>query len=317
MAEPIEVLPALLSLDITAGLVAQGLRAPWTAGAEMGDAAVYTVSVLDASNTSPIVITVASGFGRNLAPRQGRTYHLVVAGVTGNTAANKQDPETLRNEAWVAVVTSAETDANTTLALYDIDNNTGELVASEGNGAYVSGGTVSIGLIDGKILVGRENIGEFSAAPRIVMIPTRNRFSPWDGASSWTEAAIDEGETEREELAPPIRTELLWYETHVWGEYPGSSLRSFGVCQRMYHQIIRSAQTRCSGVYETSDGTYIDQEEGAVQRLKYGHEYVFSVGLAMPVKRDAVTYAPDDTALEADLYMSINGGEPEPVNEEA
>lgn len=309
MAEPIEVLPALLSLDVTAGLVAQGLRAPWTAGAEQGDPAVFTRAILGASNTTPIVITVAAGDLGVIAPRVGTVIHVVVAGVVGNLAANKVDPVTLRNEAWVGVVTS-----ETTLALYDIDVNTGELVASVGSGAYVSGGTLSKALIDGSILVGQENIGETSAAPRIVMVPKRCDYEGPNAASSWTPSAISDDEPGREDLAPAIRTRTIHYETHVWGK-GASVLASFGVCDRIADQLIRSAQDRCSGVYETGPGVYLDQVPNMPQRLKYGHEYVFDLGLAVPVLRDALTFAPDGTLLAPDLYLEAEGNPPEPVNE--
>lgn len=318
--EPIEVLPVFLSLDSTAGLVAQGLRAPWTGGVNAGDAAVYTLPVTGASNTSPIVITTTARLGGNSELRTGRVFHVVVAGVLGNTAANKLDAQTLRNEAWIAIVTSAEGAATTTLALYDLDVSTGELVASTGNGAYTSGGTISKAYLDGQILIGQEYIGETSGAPRVVMVPKRCTYEPRSEASSWTVAAIADGEPDREELAPAIRTEWIWYETHVWGKGADTtaspaSVQSFGVVQRMTHQLIRSAQNRCSGVFDLGNGVFLDQVEGAPQRLKYGHEYVFDIGLAVPVQRDAVEFAPEGTDMTATIQMQINGGEPEPIEE--
>lgn len=322
MAEPIEVLPVFLSLDVTAGLVASGLRAPWTAGANVGDSAVYTLPVTGASNTSPIVITTTAKLGGQGEVRTGRVYHVVVADVGGNTAANKVNSETLRNEAWIAIVTSAEGAATTTLALYDLDVNTGELVASVGNGAYTSGGTISKAFLDGQILIGQEYIGETSAAPRIVMVPKRCTYEARAEASSWTQAARTEGEPDREELGPAIRTEWVWYETHVWGQRGATvaipaTVRAFGMVQRMTHEIIRAAQTRCSGVFELGQGVFLDQIEGAPQRLKFGHEYVFDLGLAVPVRREPVEFAPEDTVFEPEISMQTGGNEPEPINEEA
>jgi hypothetical protein len=303
--EPIECLAALLSLDVTAGLVAQGMRAPWTAGANVGDAAITTLAVTGASNTSPIVITVASGDLGVIAPREGRVLHVVVAGVLGNTAANKLDTVNLRNEAWAAVVTSP-----TTLALYDLDSSTGEMVASVGNGAYTGGGTVSKAFIDGQILLGQEYVGELSAGPRVIFIPKRCTYGGRDEASSLTTSAIADGETEAEELSPAIRTRTIFFNVGCWAK-GSTSTASFGAVDRVADQIVRSANERTSGVFELGAGEYIDQAPDAPQLLRYGHGYGFELGIAIPIRRVAVEYAPDDTALDANISMQADGGEPE------
>jgi hypothetical protein len=312
-AESVEVLPALLSLDLTAGLVKQGVRAPWSAGEEPGDTPITTLDVLDASNTTPIVITVALGGLSAIAPKEGRLLHVVIAGVTGNTAANKVDPRTLRNEAWVAIVTSSEDATTTTLALYELSGSTGGLVPSVGNGAYAGGGTVSKALVDGRILVGREHIGESSAAPRVVFVPLRLAFGPRDDASSWTADAMSEGETDREELNRTIASERITYEVHAWGK-AATSLSSFTATARIVHQVIRSAHLRCAGVYEPGNGDWLDQHEGAPQRLKYGHEVVFSLTLAAPIDDgESAAFAQGEISIEAAMLLQLNGGTPEAI----
>lgn len=311
-AQSTEVLPALLSLDITAGLVRQGARAPWRAGAEVGDQPSFTIPILDASNTSPIVITVTASDLSVLSLREGRVMHVVVAGVLGNGAANKLDPITLRNEAWVAIVTSAEGSATATLALYDLDASTGALVSSVGSRAYTGGGTLSRGLIDGRVLIGREHTGDESAAPRIVFVPLRVTFGSRSEASPWTTSAIDEGEPDREELAQAIATKTVHYEVHVWGK-GASSLSSFTATDLLYEQVIRSAHKRCAGVYELQSGDYLDQHENAPQRLKYGHEFVFTLGLSMPINDEAAEFGEGAITVETALTLQINGGTPEPI----
>lgn len=318
MTTAIDYLPDLLSLDVTAGLVALDLRASWKAPANVGDAETYTLSVLDASNTSPIVITVAQGDLGVLDPRgpdpdhgyAGRVMHVVVAGVLGNTAANKLDAKTLRNEAWVAIALTP-----TTLALYDLDNSSGRLLASTGNGAYTGRGTVSKALVDGLILVGSEHIKEVSAAPRIVFVPKRTTYGPADARSSFTATAIADGEVDRERTDSTFRTVVWWYEVHVWGIAPPGTTnriqRSFGACELLHHQVLRSAQSRCSGVFDLGAGAWIDQHDNAPQRVKFGHELVFQLGLSAPITREPVELSPIGTTVDAILSLQLAGDTPE------
>lgn len=315
MTTSVDVLPDLLSLDVTAGLVKQGRRARWNPGVTEGDMPTYTVPVLNASNTTPIVITLAAGAIGAIAPREGRILHVVIAGVTGNTAANKLSVKEQRNEAWVAIVTSEEGATQTTLALYDLDPSTGGLVPSVGNGAYVSGGTVSKALLDGAILVGKEYVTENTFAPRIVFVPLRTTYGPRDVTSSFTAAAIADGEVERERTMRSVATTVWWYEVHVWGIAPPGAVelgkRSFGHTEALHHQVIRSAHARCKACYELGSGTWLDQVDGAPQRIKGGHELVFQLGLSAPVPDAALELSPDVLTVDTVLNLDIGDGSPE------
>lgn len=297
---PVEALPALISLDATAGLVARGALAPWSTSAGMSN----TLTVLGASNTSPIVITVPANSltvsDDRVGVRTSRAYHIVIAGVEGNTAANNLDATTQRNEAWHAVVLTP-----TTLALYRIDESTGGLVASTGNGAYTSGGTIKRAFTDGMILLGREWIGTDSAPPRVIFVPQRGVFSAPNAASAWTMAAIAAGETDREDLGRPLLTEMITYEVHVWGQEGTTTAASFTATQRLYHQILRSAHLRAAGVTDPTGGMWVDQEENAVQRVKIGHEFVFTIGIAAPVVDDPYEYADDGLVLDATITLEL------------
>jgi hypothetical protein len=309
---PVEALPTLISLDATAGLVARSAVASWSTGSGLAS----SISVLGASNTSPIVITVPANSltvsDDTVGVKTSRAYHIVISGVEGNTAANNLDSTTERNEAWHAVVLTP-----TTLALYTINPSTGALVASTGNGAYTSGGTIKRAFVDGKILLGREYIGASSAAPRVVFVPVRSTFSAPNPASPWTTVAIAAEETEREDLGRALQTETIFYEVHVWGQEGSTTAASFTATQRMYHQIIRSAHLRCAGVYELGGaGQWVDQDEGAPQRMKLGHEFVFMLGIQAPVVDDPYEYAPDDTTIDATILLQVGENEPEPIEEE-
>lgn len=303
----IDALPELLSLEATADLVHQGLRAPWRNGVAQGDAQTFTLDVLDASNTSPIVITVPANSltvdDTKIGVRAGALLHVVVAGVTGNTAANKLDEKTLRNEAWLAVVTSP-----TTLALYSLDNSTGELVASAGNGDYASGGTVSKAFLEGRILVGREHVNENSAPPRVVFVPMGIADAPSGGTSAMTAAAFSEGEYDRTRTSPPFRGEILWWEVHVWGV----GERLFGPTHIVAQAIKRATQTRGSGTYEIGRAAWSDQDPDAPQRTKLGRNLVFQLGMRVPITRNpAVLLAPSSVAPDLTMFLQYGNGTPE------
>lgn len=314
----VDLLPDLLSLDVTAGLVKQGLRAPWKQPATTGGPQTFTLPILNASNTSPIVLTIPANSLRTddavqgVAP--GLRLHVVVEGVGGNTAANKlDDPKSARNEAWVAVVVDA-----THLALYDLDNSTGERVDSQGSGAYTSGGTLSKALMEAKILLGQEHIKDNTFAPRIVMVPSRVTYEPATALSAFTVAALSEGEVDRIRLKDSIRTKVWWYRVHVWGiAAPGTVegvKRSFGAVELLHDQIIRSAHSRFSGVSETmqlNGGPWMSQGEGAPQRVQGGQELAFELGLSAPITREPLIFAADDADVDVTMLMQIAGGSPE------
>lgn len=307
----IDLLPDFISLELTADLVAQGRRAPWLAAATVGAPETFTAAVLDASNTSPIVVTADPRSLGVIDFREGRVLHVVIAGVLGNTAVNKiDDAKDQRNEAWYAVVTSAEQAPTVTLALYDLNRHTGELVASVGNGAYAGGGTISKGLVDGRVRVGREHITEQSSAPRVVMVPLKFPFGPVNASSAWTQSVIDDGEAERQDLARPIRSMMLTYEVHVWARST-STYRSFGGLQKLVEDFVRAVHSRFGGVYELGGGDVLDQHEDAPQRCKFGHEAIFTVGLSVPITDTPVTYAPPALDVALDLSVVLAGGPPE------
>lgn len=302
----IDAIPIFLSLDVTAALVKQGIRAPWKQGANVGDAAIYTLDVLDASNTTPIVITVPANSltvsDSAIGVKTGRVFHVVVAGVLGNTAANKLDAKPLRSEAWIAVATSP-----TTLALYDLDPGTGELVPSVGNGAYTGGGTVSKALADGMIRKGREYVSEESAPPRVVMVPSTQDDLPAGTTSAFNAAAIADNEPDRVRLAPSFRAQRLWYEVHVWGPtVAGAHGTSFGPTQLIKEQLQRSAQTRASACWDIGRADWRDQHPDAEQRTKLGHYLVFTLGFPVPIPREAVEFAPADTVLDLTTTLVLN-----------
>lgn len=305
MTHPIDIIPELLSLEVCAALVKAGMRAPWRNGVNQGDPQVFTIDVLDASNTSPIVITVPANSltvdDSALGVRAGRIIHVVVAGVLGNTAANKLDAKPQRNEAWCGVVLTP-----TTIALYDLDSTTGALVASTGNGAYAGGGTVSRALIDGRILVGRKHAdGEHASPPRIVLVPATVATEEPGLATGgvYSAASIAQGEHDRARTDPPLRTLALTWEVHAWG----TGGDAFGPTLLLVEALERAAYVRIgSSCWEAGRASWNDQHPDAPQRTGYGHWMMGTLTVRIPLTRTAVELAADD--LDPLLTMSLGDG---------
>jgi hypothetical protein len=307
---PIDAIPPLLSLDVTAGLVKAGHRAAWRNGVAQGDPRVLTLDVLGASNTSPIVITVPANSltvsDDAIGVRTGRHYHVVVADVGGLTAANKLDAKPQRNEAWVAVATSP-----TTLALYDIDASTGLLVASVGSGqsdgVYTSGGTVSKAFADGLIRVGREFVAEQTSPPQVVFVPAFVEDLPGNMTGAFSAAAFASGEPERQRLLGTFRGQRLWYEVHIWA---GGGV-GFGPALLIKEQIQRSCQARAAGCWQIGRANWEDQHPSAPQRTKLDHWLSFTLGIDVPIPRDAVEFAPDPTTAGLTMALQLQTETPE------
>lgn len=305
MPHPIDAIPPLLSLDITAGLVKAGLRAPWKNGVAQGDPQQFTLDVLDASNTSPIVITVPANSltvsDDAIGVKVGRIYHVVIEGCLGNTAANKLDPKPQRNEAWVAIATSP-----TTLELWDLDESSGRLIASVGNGVYTSRGTVAKAFSDGLIRVGREFVSEQTAPPQVVFVPAFVEDLPGNMTGAFSAAAFASGEPDRQRLQGTFRGQRLWYEVHVWAQ--GAA---FGPAMLIKEQIERSCQARAPGCWTIGRTDWRDQHPDAPQRVKLDHWLSFTLGIDVPIPRDAVEFAPAPMQIGLTMSLQLQSETPE------
>ena len=259
----ISALVGLFSQDITTALVLAGL------------ATGTPISVLAASNTTPIELTLASPF-----PFALPSAHVVVKGVLGNTAANHLFKDGVTNDSWVAVDVDA-----THIQLFNIDASSGALVPSVGNGTYAGGGTVSWAFADGRALLGQQHVAEGSAPPRVVFVPTDSDWTVRDAATSRPTTGVPRSaEQLRQAQQRSIRTEVVTFRVHVWGQAtPPDPDADFDVTQVLYQQVVRSAQSLADGQFDLTPGTWTDQAPGTTQLVKLGHEFVFGLTLQTPV----------------------------------
>jgi hypothetical protein len=261
----------LVSLDVTRGLVVAGLT-PFAA-----------LAITAATNATPIVITTATAHG------VVGYAHGVIAGVVGNEAANNIDAAAKSITAGqnLAVVLTRIDDYR--LSLSAVDQTTGRIEPLAGDGDYESGGTLTIPLVGGSVLIGREHVFEQSAPPRIVAIPVRSKWGP-KGAASHTPGTIEK----RIQVAQrSIRTENVVLEVHVWGQAtPPDPRNDFDATRALSHQLIQSVHLLTAGNYELLDGAWADQVATATQQIKAGHEHVFGISIATPVLDAALPYAP-------------------------
>ncbi len=278
---------ALISLETTRQLVASGLglgfdgnRYTRTLNPATG-VAYPPLAITGATNATPIVITTASP--HRFTPGSIGGASVVVSGVTGNTAANHVSDDPRDVSVGLPQGTLAVPLTATTLALYgQTTASQGALVALSGNGSYAGGGTLTPGLTDGSILMGRERADYAqSAPPRIVMIPTKIRFGARFGSIA---AATRTQDRTAQIQRRSVRTDFVTFEIQVWGAaLPPNPALDFDATRAIYQCLDAAVHDLLAGNYDLIDGDWTDQKGGATQFLKSGHLATFGLAIGTPI----------------------------------
>lgn len=237
-----------------------------------------TFTVLAATNASPIVITT---------DRPHLLYAdavVSVAGVTGNDAAN---------DFWnVTPVTP------TSFALQN----------SVGDGNYISGGTVSVALVGGKIFLGRQWDRQNQASPRIIMIPVGHDFSARDHyATATTPFPTDPQRVALSELS--VLTVRNIFEVRVWGaSSPPDPDTNFTITEILRDQVIRTADRLTRGNYTCKSGVWDDQKVASSADMKLGHLDIFQLTIDAPVTANLTPFAPNGVGATIGVYFQPDNG---------
>jgi len=260
----ISALVTLLSIDVCASLVAAGY------------AAAPSVAVAGASNAAPVVLTTAAPHGFT------GPVHASIAGIVGTTSANGT---------FLAIPTTLSA-----MALYSVSA-TGVQAPVAGNASYISGGTVTLALTDGRILLGREHVMEQSSAPRIVFIPMASKFGVRTVYSRANVAGQPSAEILSQWQQRSIATDFKTFEIHCWGINPApeSETADFDSTEVLYDQVIASTHKLTVGSYALGAGKWTDSQVSASQLYRSGREFVFSIEIGTPVLDILLPYAPNGT----------------------
>lgn len=138
-------------------------------------------------------------------------------------------------------------------------------------------------LVDGRILLGRQHVEEQSAPPRIVFVPMGSSYGPKDAVGNPTPARAAE---RRAQIAQRSRmTDLQRFEIHCWGVTAAAPDPDFDfdATQFLVHTLIGSIQDNIRGTYTMIGGTWADQQPGAAQLQKLGHDFVLTIDIQTPV----------------------------------
>lgn len=316
MAVSFAALLAVLSCDVTRGLVNdQGMglgydtdlaastgTGRFTATLNTSGLPYPALAITNATNATPIVVTTQYPHGVSARGQTIGGMACVIAGVTGNTAANNvstdpNDRTVGQSQGVLAVPLSA-----TTLALYGQDADpasptVGRLIPLVGNGVYAGGGTIMPALNDGTILLGRDTVREHSAPPRIVMIP--RGVAEWGPRTGGFPNGNRTGERRRQTSQRAIRTEWHVFDVLCWGQStPPNTATDYDPTAALYRQVIDSAHL-LTGTPEDriTGGVWDDEKERATQQIKAGHLFTFSIALAIPDLDTALPFAPSDTVI--------------------
>lgn len=280
----IGALISLLSLDMTERLIAAGLIAS-------------TLTVTDASNTTPIVLETEDPHGF------ARPYHGVVSGVGGNTAANGS---------WRLVPTDA-----THLQLVRYDQQ-GFLFNSVGTASYTTGGIIQIAFPEGGILLGRRNVPMHMAVatPRIVFVPVDSpawELQPYGGIVNapglpHTLSAMT-AEQRTMLLARQENTERLRFEVHVTGcATPADpDFGDFDVTQALYHTLHACMFDMLTPpCFRVLGGRWTSQDATMQQVDVRGQKWTGIVEVWMPVINAPLSFVP--VGVVGELDVNFQGG---------
>lgn len=303
----------LISLDVTRGLVQQGLGLGFDGRRFTRTGSPSALAITNATNATPIVLTCAQPhtipLTRDGAPN---ALHAVVAGVEGNTAANAVDTDPRSRTRGINRGVCLTPISATEFEMSVPDPTTGLLAPIAGSGTYTIGGTITPALTEGRILFGREHARfEQSAPPWLAFVPAASVWGPRavaHGAVGFTEELHDELEQRS------LGTELVVLELHTWGAaFPPYPRADFDITQRLYQQVIQSVHLLCPGAYQLLDkGVWDDQKERATQIIKYGHYHVMTIGFATPILEFAMPFVETPIAIEATtLLQPLDGSSPE------
>lgn len=164
-------------------------------------------------------------------------------------------------------------------------------------------------LVDGKILLGRQEQFANSAPPRIIMTPTSSPFGPVDVYSSQPGMVSAEGRRQFQQRS--VATEYVRFEVRCWGTSnlaDPTQVRDddFDMTQVLYQAFI---QAMCApaiedgksaavlgpitaGGVELETGQWTDGTFGSSQAIAYGREFVFGFRVPTPILDRLFTYAP-------------------------
>ncbi len=278
----IGALVALLSLDVTRKLVAAGMVAT-------------TLTIVGASNTTPIVVQTASAHGFT------RPAHAVVSGVGGNDTANGF---------WIL---SPVDGTHLALSTYTPQ---GIPLPSVGSGVYTSGGIAEVAFPDGSILLGRRNVAMLTAVatPRIVFVPIGSPvwdLAPYGGAiPPATVPRARANETDEQltmKLQRQLATERQRFEVHVTGcaSPPDPDFGDFDVTQAIYQSLYASMFNLISDASVLS-GKWTSQDVAGATVTDRGQKWVGIVEIAQPVLDDTLAFLPSST--HATIIVNLVGG---------
>jgi hypothetical protein len=309
-------LATVLSLDVTRILVSLGYglgydsdaaasagSGRFTGATQPSTGNAYTALAITGCTGNGVPVIVTTQYPHNVSSRGIGGLACIVSGITGNTAANAistapQDRTVGLNQGVLAVPVAGQPNQ---LALYAQDQGiaaTGRLFPIIGNGAWTGGGTITPALTDGQILLGRDNVSEHSAPPRIVIVPRGIDRGPRI-ASTTNRARVAEQITERSQRLTGTDIHIL--DVHCWGQrlpIPDPAY-DFDVVMALESAVKDSAYLLFGQSSEMRSGTWDDEKERATQMIKSGHLFTFGMTIHVPVLDNALGFVPGGTVVQS------------------
>lgn len=303
----------LISLDVTRGLVQQGLGLGFDGRRFTRTGSPAALGIVDATNATPIVLTCARPHGLAPATQDGypNALHAVVSGVLGNTAANAVDENRQSRTRGINLGVQLTPIDSTRLSMAAVNPATGLIEPLTGNGNYIGGGTITPALTEGRILLGREHVRfENTAPPYLAFVPVT---SDWGARSVAHGSPTLTGELRAEKLNRSIGSESFTLQLHTWGQAsPPNPRVDFDITQRLYQQVIQSVHLLTAGAYRLVPGTWDDQRDKATQLVKAGHYHVMGVVFSTPILEFSMPFVETPILISSTTILDpLDGSSPE------
>lgn len=269
----IGALVALISLDVTASMIAAGQASQ-----------SWIISM--ATATTPIIVTTT-------APHEvppGVKMHAVVSGIAGVSGANGT---------WELAYVDETRFSLSTYSPF------GSVVPSVGAGVYAGGGLIETVLDQGRILLGRKYWDTTGAPPKVVFIPSVAPlfdFVALGGATMplmTSPSSLAQMTPEQISMAqdPPILTDHARFEVYVWGASTPADpdFADYDVTRALRDQVIATCMRLISQpMCKVLGGVWESQREGDRQAawMSLGQVYKMLVEILMPISDTPFAFVP-------------------------
>ena len=172
-------------------------------------------------------------------------------------------------------------------------------------------------LTDGAILLGRQHQSEQSSPPRIIFVPLGSTWGPRSPSSPSNVQAGGGYTNDQRAIAAqrPVLSEMQRFEVRCWGAADtGNVDDDIAFTQALYQAVILAVHLRAVGSCDLEHGQagqWVQANIKNTQLSVSGQEFVFTLGIAVPVLDKLLLWAPTGTREQTTVTAKTPTGQTE------